>query len=61
MRFRTYKDEARFRHFDLVMDDGLRSVDLISVAFSALLGAGAVSALIATFESSTSALSEWVH
>lgn len=61
MRLQIYKDTEEFHHFDLVLRSGTRSIDLVSAFFSVLLAAGAICALIATFESSTATLSQWVH
>jgi hypothetical protein len=61
MRLQVYKDTEEFCHFDLVLRNGTGSIDLVSVFFSVVLTAGAVCALIATFESSTATLSQWVH
>jgi hypothetical protein len=61
MRLKTYKDTEKFRHFDLVLHNGVESIDLVSVFFSLFLGTGAICALIATFESSAATLSQWVH
>jgi hypothetical protein len=61
MRLQIYKDTEKFHHFDLVLRNGMGSIDLVSVFFSVLLTTGAVFALIATFESSTATLSQWVH
>ena len=45
MRFQTYRDEHRSRHFDLV---GNRwSIDLVTVAFAGLLLAGFACAFVA--------------
>jgi hypothetical protein len=61
MRLQVYKDTEKFRHFDLMLRNGLQPIDLVSVFFSVFLAGGAVCALIATFESSTATLSQWVH
>jgi hypothetical protein len=61
MRLQIYKDAEEFRHFDLVLRNGMGSIDLVSVFISVFLATGAVCALIATFESSATTLSQWVH
>jgi hypothetical protein len=48
MRLRTYRDEARSRHFDLVGGNSQPwSVDLVSVTSSGILVLGFVCALAA--------------
>jgi len=48
MRVRTYRDQAFSRHFDLVGGaDHPWSIDLVSLAASALLVVGFISALLA--------------
>ena len=52
MRLRTYRDETRSRHFDLIGGGGDPwSVDLVAIAASGILVLGFVCALVAL----------WVH
>jgi len=48
MRFQTYRDQSRSRHFDLIGGRGHPwKIDLVSVTISALLVAGFACALLA--------------
>jgi hypothetical protein len=62
MRLQTYRDENRFRHFDLICGgEHPRSIDLVSVTASVILVVGFACALMVPFASTVSSLSQWVH
>jgi hypothetical protein len=47
MRLQTYRDESRFRHFDLTWGgERPRSIDLVSVAASVILVVGFACAIV---------------
>jgi hypothetical protein len=61
MRFQTYRDESRSRHFDLIFGgEHPRSIDLVLVTISGMLVVGFACAL-APFASTVARLSQWVH
>jgi hypothetical protein len=60
MRLQSYRDESRFRHFDLTWGWGgerPRSIDLVSVTASVILVVGFACALVVPLAS----LSQLVH
>jgi hypothetical protein len=58
MRFQTYRDENRSRHFDLISGgEHPRSIDLVLTLTSAMLVVGAACALIVPFVSTTASFS----
>lgn len=62
MRIRTYRDQSRCRHFDLVSTGRHpRSIDLVLVLSSGILVAGAACALLVPFTSTVAGLAQWVH
>ena len=62
MRFQTYRDESRSRHFDLIGGgEHPKSIDLVLILTSGMLVVGAACALIVPFVSATASLSQWVH
>jgi hypothetical protein len=62
MRLRTYRDESRSRHFDLIFGgEHPRSIDLVLVTISGMLVVGFACALMAPFASTVTSLSQWVH
>jgi hypothetical protein len=62
MRLQTYRDESRFRHFDLTWGgERPRSIDLVSVTASVILVVGFACALMVPFASTVASLSQWVH
>ena len=62
MHLHTYRDESRSRHFDLISGGKHpRSIDLVLVVISGMLVAGFACALMLSFASMVSSLSQWVH
>jgi hypothetical protein len=58
MRLKSYRDESRFRHFDLTWGgERPRSIDLVSVTASVILVVGFACALVVPLAS----LSQLVH
>jgi hypothetical protein len=59
MHLHTYRDESRSRHFDLISEGKHpRSIDLVSVVTSGMLAAGFACALMVSFASMVSSLSQ---
>jgi hypothetical protein len=62
VRFQTYRDESRSRHFDLICGHKRpRSIDLVLVTTSGMLVVGFACALMVPFASTIASLSRWVH
>jgi hypothetical protein len=62
MRIQTYRDESRFRHFDLIFGgERPRSIDLVSAVALGMLVVGFACALMVPFASTVASLSRWVH
>ncbi len=58
----TYRDESRSRHFDLISGGKRpRSIDLVLAITSGMLVVGFACALMVSFASTVSSLSQWVH
>jgi hypothetical protein len=62
MHLHTYRDESRSRHFDLISGGKHpRSIDLVLAVTSGMLAVGFACALMVSFTSMVSSLSQWVH
>jgi hypothetical protein len=62
MHLHTYRDESRSRHFDLISGGKHpRSIDLVLAVTSGMLVVGFACALMVSFASMVSSLSQWVH
>jgi hypothetical protein len=62
MHLHTYRDESGSGHFDLITGGKRpRSIDLVLAAISGMLVAGFACALMVSFASMVSSLSQWVH
>jgi hypothetical protein len=62
IRLKTYRDESRSRHFDLIYGgEHPTSIDLVSVTTSGMLVVGFACALMVPFASTAASLSQWVH
>jgi hypothetical protein len=62
MYLRTYQDESRCRHLDLISaGKKTLTIDLVSTASACMLVVGFVCALMVPFTSTVSDLSAWVH
>jgi hypothetical protein len=60
MRFQTYRDESRSRHFDLVSGgEHSRSIDLVLALTSGMLVVDAACALLVPFASTVAHFSQW--
>jgi hypothetical protein len=62
MHLHTYRDESGSRHFDLISGGKHpRPIDLVLAVTSGMLVVGFACALMVSFASMVSSLSQWVH
>jgi hypothetical protein len=62
MHLHTYRDESGSRHLDLISGGKHpRSIDLVLAVTSGMLVVGFACALMVSFASMVSGLSQWIH